>query len=64
MNEIVQGWFENQQVGISYNQHDRTCDNYQPGKVGLITKGETSLRHIRNTNDSFKESRKMNVKSI
>ena len=57
INELTRGWFEQQRVAVGYNQKDRSCGNYQPGGVGIITQGEAALRHIKSTQDPKKLGR-------
>ena len=51
INDRVRGWFENQCVSTAYNHHDRTCNQYQPGGVAIITQGDMSLRKQRTGQD-------------
>ena len=44
MYNIVRGWYEQQQVVVGYNQHDRICNNYLPGGTGIITQGDVVMK--------------------
>ena len=57
INDLTRGWFENQRVNTAYNQHDRTCQNYQPGGTAIITRNETSLRVLKEGQDERKLGR-------
>ena len=49
--DITRGWFEQQRTSTGYNQHDRSCDKYQPGGTGIISLGEAALRVMQTTQD-------------